>query len=80
MPSSDIKDQRNIIVSTCVLHNLIRKHDREDERFNWDEHELNRPRSNSGGEGSSRHANVENIQDEQMKFVWEKIARSICGL
>ena len=34
MPPYDIKDQRNIIVATCVLHNFIRKHDREDEGFN----------------------------------------------
>ena len=54
MPSYDIKDQRNIIVTTCVLHNFIRKHDREDEGFNWDEHNLDRPRSNSSGVGSSR--------------------------
>uniref|UniRef100_A0A7N2LQF3 Uncharacterized protein n=1 Tax=Quercus lobata TaxID=97700 RepID=A0A7N2LQF3_QUELO len=80
MPPYDIKHQRNIIVATCVLHNFIRKHDREDEGFNWDEHDLDRPRSNSSGEGSSRQANVENIQDEEMKFVRDKIARSICGL
>ena len=80
MPPYDIKHQRNIIVATCVLHNFIRKHDRENEGFNWDEHGLDRPRSNSSGEGSSRQANVENIQDEEMKFVRDKIARSICGL
>ncbi|XP_075634759.1 uncharacterized protein LOC142607218 [Castanea sativa] len=80
MPPYDIKHQRNIIVATCVLHNFIRKHDREDEGFNWDEHGLDRPRSNSSGEGSSRQANIENIQDEEMKFVRNKIARSICGL
>ncbi|XP_050247606.1 protein ALP1-like [Quercus robur] len=80
MPPYDIKHQRNIIVATCVLHNFIRKHDREDEGFNWDEHDLDRPRSNSSGEGSSRQANVDNIQDEEMKFVRDKIARSICGL
>ncbi|KAL0006046.1 hypothetical protein SO802_013607 [Lithocarpus litseifolius] len=54
MPPYDIKHQRNIIVATCVLNNFIRKHDREDEGFNWDEHGLDRPRSNSSGEGSSR--------------------------
>ncbi|XP_030936119.1 uncharacterized protein LOC115961252 [Quercus lobata] len=80
MPPYDIKHQRNIIVATCVLHNFIRKHDREDEGFNWDEHDLDRPKSNSSGEGSSRQANVKNIQDEEMKFVRDKIARSICGL
>ncbi|KAK9983014.1 hypothetical protein SO802_032539 [Lithocarpus litseifolius] len=80
MPPYDIKHQRNIIVATCVLHNFIRKHDREDEGFNWDEHDLDRPRSNRSGEGSSRQANVENIQDEEMKFVRDKIARSIGGL
>ena len=69
----DIKDQRNIIVATCVLHNFIRKYDREDEGFNWDEHDLNRPKSNSSREGSSRQANVENIHDEEMKFVCDKI-------
>ena len=80
MSSYDIKDQRNIIVSTCVLHNFFRKHDREDEGFNWDGHDLDRPRSNSSGEGSSRQANAENIQDEEMKFVLDKIPRSICAL
>ena len=80
MSSYDIKDQRNIIVATCVLHNFIRKHDREDEGFNWDEHNLDRSRSNSSGVGSSRQVNVENIQDEEMKFVRDKIARFICGL
>ncbi|KAL0015691.1 hypothetical protein SO802_002760 [Lithocarpus litseifolius] len=39
MPPYDIKHQRNIIVAICVLHNFIRKHDREDEGFNWDEHD-----------------------------------------
>ena len=80
MTSCNIKDQRNIIVGTCVLHNFIRKHDKEDEGFNWDEHGLDRQRSNSRGEGSSRQAKVENIQDEEMKFGHDKIARSICGL
>ena len=61
MPSYNIKDQRNIIVATCVLHNFTRKHDREDEGFNWDEHDLDRPRSNSSRVGSNRQANVENI-------------------
>ena len=78
MPPYDIKHQRNIIVATCVLHNFIRKHDKEDEEFNWDEHGLDRPRSNSSEKGSSRQANVEKIQDEEMKFVRDKIARSIC--
>ena len=27
----------NIVVATCVLHNFIRIHDREDEGFKWDE-------------------------------------------
>ena len=76
----DIKDQRNIIVVTCVLYNFIRKHDRKDEGFNWDEHDLDRPKSNSSGEDSSRQANVKNIYDEEMKFVRDKIAWSICGL
>ena len=61
MPSYDIKDQGNIIVATCVLHNFIRKHDREDEGFNWDEHDLDRSRSNNSGEGSSRQANGLNM-------------------
>ena len=61
------------------MHNFIRKHDREDEGFNWDEHALYRPGSNSSKEGSSRQVNVENIQDEEIKFVRDKIARSICG-
>ena len=80
MPPYDIKHQRNFIVATCVLHNFIRKHDREDEGFNWDEHDLDRPKGNGSGEGSNRQTNVENIQDEEMKFVRDKIARSICGL
>ena len=76
----DIKHQRNVIVATCVLYNFIRKHDREDEEFNQDEHGLDRPRSNSSGEGSSGQENIKNIQDEEMKFVRDKIARSICRL
>ena len=80
MPSYDIKDQRNIIVATCVLNNFIRKYDREDEGFNWDKQDLDRPRSNSSGEGSSRQANGLNIQNKEMKFVRGKIAWSICGL
>ena len=43
-------------------------------------HDLDRPKGNGSGEGSSRQTNVENIQDEEMKFVRDKIARSICGL
>ena len=54
MSSYDIKHQKYIIVATCVLHNFIRKHDREDKGFNWGEHDLDRSRSNSSGEGSSR--------------------------
>ena len=76
----NFNNENIIIVASCVLHNFIRKNDREDEGFNWDEHDLDRPRSNSSGEGSSRQANVENIQDEEMKFVRDKIARSICKL
>ena len=73
-------DKRNIIVAICVLHSSIRKHDREDEGFNQDEHDLDRPGSNSSKEGSSGQENVENIQDEQMIFVRDKITQSICGL
>ena len=73
MSSYDIKHQKYIIVATCVLHNFIRKYDREDKGFNWDEHDLDRSRSNSSGEGSSRQANIENIKDEEMKFVRDKI-------
>ena len=58
----------------------MRKHDREDEGFNLDDHDLDRPRSNNSREDSSRQANIENIQNEEMKFVHDKIARSICGL
>ena len=61
MPSYDIKHQRNNIVATCVLHNFIGNHGREDEGFNWDEHDSDRPRSNSSGEGSSKQKSVENI-------------------
>ena len=80
MPSYNIKNQRNIIVATCVLNNFIRKYDREDEGFNWDKQDWDRPRSNSSGEGSSRQANGLNIQNKEMKFVRGKIAWSICGL
>ena len=80
MTSYNIKDQRNIIVATCVLHNFIRKHDREDEGFEWDEHNLDNLGSNISEEDSSCHANIENIHDEEMKSIHDKIARSICGL
>ena len=80
MTSYNIKDQRNIIVATCVLHNFIRKQDREDEGFEWDEHNLDNLGSNSREEDSSSQANIENIHDEEMKSIRDKIARSICGL
>ena len=53
MSSYDIRDKRNIVVAICVLHSSIRKYDREDEGFNWDEHDLDIPGSNSSEEGSS---------------------------
>ena len=62
------------------MHNFISKHDREDEGFNWDEHDLDRSRSNNSGGGSSKQANRLTIQNEEMKFVHGKIAQSICGL
>ena len=80
MTSYNIKDQRNIIVGTCVLHNFIRKHDKEDEGFEWDEHNLDNPGSNISEEDSSRQVNNENIHDEEMKSIRDKIAQSICGL
>ena len=80
MTSYNIKDQRNIIVATCVLRNFIRKHDREDEGFEWDEHNLDNLGSNISEEDSSSQANIENIHDEEMKSIRDKIARSICGL
>ena len=76
-PSSDIKYQRNIVVATCVLHNFIGKHDRVDDRFNWDEHNLDKPESNSREEGSSSHASIENMHDKEMKFICDMIAWSI---
>ena len=80
MTSYNIKDQRNIIVATCILHNFIRKYDREDEGFEWDEHNLDNLGSNISEEDSSNQANVENIHDEEMKSICDKIFRSICGL
>ena len=59
---------------------FIRKHDREDEGFKWDNHNLDIPRSNSNEEGSSNQENIENVHDEEMKFIRDKIAWSICGL
>ena len=49
----DIEDQRNIVVATCVLHNFIRIHDREDEGFKWVE-------SNAGETHRSAQENMEN--------------------
>ena len=63
----------NIIVATCVLHNFIRIHDKENEGFKWDE-------SNAGETHRSAQENMENIQDEEMKIIRDNIARSICGL
>ena len=80
MPSYDIKDQRNIVVAICVLHNFIRKHDREDDGFNWDKHNLDKPESNSRKEGCSNQTSIENMQDKEMKSICDRIARSICGL
>ena len=53
MTSYNIKDQRNIIVATCVLRNFIRKQNSEDEGFEWDEHNLDNPGSNISEEDSS---------------------------
>jgi hypothetical protein len=77
MPSYDIEDQRNIVVATCVLHNFIRIHDREDEGFKWDELGSN---ADEGGEYSSSQESMENIHHEEMKVIRDNIARSICGL
>ena len=77
MPSYDIEDQRNIVVATCVLHNFIRIHDREDERFKWDELGSN---ADERGEYSSSQENMENIHYEEMKVICDNIAQSICGL
>ena len=74
IPSYDIKDQRNIVVVTCVLHNFIRKYDREDEEFKWDEHNLDKPKGNSSEEGSSSQASIQNMHDKEMKFIHDKIA------
>ena len=80
MPSYDIKDQRDIVVATCILHNFIRKNDREDNGFNWNKHNLDKPESNSREEGSSSQASIENMHDKEMKFICDRIAQSICGL
>ena len=77
MPSYDIEDQRNIVVATCVLHNFIRIHDREDERFKWDELGSN---ADERGEYNSSQENMENIHYEEMKVICDNIAQSICGL
>ena len=79
MTSYDIKDQRNIIVATCVLHNFIRKHDKEDEEFEWGEHNLDNSGSNISEECSSSQANVENIHDEELKSIYDQTAWSIMG-
>jgi hypothetical protein len=63
----------NIVVTTCVLHNFIRIHDREDEGFKWEE-------SNAGETHRNAQESMENIQDEGMKIIRDNIARSICGL
>lgn len=47
MPLYAIKDQRNIVVATCVLHNFIRIHEREDVGFGWDENNLGKLESNA---------------------------------
>lgn len=47
MPLYDIKDQRNIVVASSVLHNFIRIHDREDVGFGWDECNLGKSGSNA---------------------------------
>ena len=59
---------------------FVRKHDRKDEGFNWDNQNLDIPRSNSSEEGSSNQENIENVHDEEMKFIHDKIAWYICGL
>ena len=79
MTSYNIKDQRNIIVGTCVLHNFIRKHDKEDEGFEWDEHNLDNPGSNISEEDSSSQVHNENIHDEEMKSIRDKIAHLSVG-
>jgi hypothetical protein len=42
--------QRNIVIAACVLHNFIRIHDKEEERFKWDELGSN---ADEGGEYSN---------------------------
>ena len=79
MTSYDIKDQRNITVATCILHNFIRKHDKEDEEFEWNEYNLDNSGSNISEEGSSNQANVENIHDKEMKSIHDQIVWSIMG-
>ena len=74
MPSYDIKDQRDIVVVTCILHNFIRKNDREDDGFNWNKHNLDKPKSSSREECSSSQASIENMHDKEMKYIRDKIA------
>ena len=48
--------------------------------FKWDEHNSDKPESNSIEEGSSSQANIENMNDKEMKVIRDRIARSICGV
>ena len=66
-----------MVVTTYVLHNFIRIHDREDEGFKWDELGSN---ADERGEYSSSQENMENIHHVEMKVIRDNIARSICGL
>ena len=80
VPSYDIKEQRAIVVATCILHSFIRKNDREDDGFNWNKHNLDKLESNSREECSNSQASIENMHDKEMKFICDRIAQSICGL
>ena len=51
------------------MHNFIRKHDKEDEGFESDEHNLDNPGSNIREEDSSSQVNNEKIHEEEMKSI-----------
>ena len=47
---------------------------------NWDEHNLDKPKSNGREEGSISQASSKNMHDKETKFIHDRIVQSICGL
>jgi hypothetical protein len=72
MPSYIIKYQMLIVVSTLVLHNFIRIHDKKYKGFKWNQNNTENLESSDDIAGG-------NIHDEKVKVVRDRITRPIYG-